>query len=436
MVTAFCRRQRSRLVSLVHMVFHLFASPRKMGGSQHFDGRVLTTGSTRADPNAAALAAAVQAQICEQMQLDDCSQVQIQGLVSPTGQFGSGGEVQGGFNVDLSSEYQAALSSADADGDGNLSPAEIAADPNAAALVAAMQQSICDTLTTCTDPSTIAISQIANVAGGGGGTLEDPDGGGSISHAMGLSVSDEFHAHLMEADTNGDGLLEPDEMAAHPTAAAIVEAMQTSICDSIPACTDPTTISIDGITSGDAAGRRRALLGGNDQLASVTLAQPTVQTFGTMSAFRDCVLSQTEIADNRAATSFANAFGRAQGTPVTALRVPGCTTARGKIGQKLTSDRRVTMGWDQWAAMGGNQLPMTPEMIKANSEATALAQDFVTAGCTEFALAAEQCPSVAVADLYPVLQPDGSVEVRAALSGHRGQLLLLASVEEPDEAGR
>ena len=83
---------------------------------------------------------------------------------------------------------------------------------------------------------------IANVAAGGGDTLD-----GTISHSMGLGVSDEFHAHLMEADTNGDGVLEPDEMAGHPTAAAIVEAMQTSICDSIPACTDPTTIDlIDG----------------------------------------------------------------------------------------------------------------------------------------------------------------------------------------------
>ena len=295
---------------------------------------------------------------------------------------------------------------------------------DAAAMVAALQVSVCDQLATCTDPSTISISQIANIA--------DPAGTGTVSHNLQLGVTDDFHAHLMEADTNGDGVLEPDEMAAHPTAAAIVDAMQQSICDSIPACTDPSTISIDGITSNAGTGRR--MLRSADELVSVTLAQTSVQSFGQQSVFRDCLITDSEIADSGPASSFANALGRVHGKPVIGLRLPGCHTTRsGKISQKLMSERRVTMAWDHWAAMGGNQLPMTREMIHANVGASALAQDFATAACTEFGFAVDQCSSIEVSLLYPVIQKDGSVEVRAAVGGHRDQLMLIAEVES---AGR
>ncbi len=372
----------------------------------------------RTDPEAAALAAALQAQLCAELQLDDCSRVQIQGIGgAPPG-------VGGSFSVDITSEYQAALTLADTNGDGDLTPAEIAANPDAAAMVAALQVSVCDQLATCTDPSTISISQIANIA--------DPAGTGTVSHNLQLGVTDDFHAHLMEADTNGDGVLEPDEMAAHPTAAAIVEAMQQSICDSIPACTDPSTISIDGITSNAGTGRR--MLRSADELVSVTLAQTSVQSFGQQSVFRDCLITDSEIADSGPASSFANALGRVHGKPVIGLRLPGCHTTRsGKISQKLMSERRVTMAWDHWAAMGGNQLPMTREMIHANVGASALAQDFATAACTEFGFAVDQCSSIEVSLLYPVIQKDGSVEVRAAVGGHRDQLMLIAEVES---AGR
>ena len=368
------------------------------------------------DPEAAALAAALQAQICADLGLDDCSQIQINSIG------GAPPAVGNQFGIDVSSEYQAALNLADTDGDGNLSPEELAADPAAAALINALQVSICDSIPACSDPSTVTVTQIANVAGAGG----------EVSSNLQIAVTNDFHAHLMEADTNGDGLLEPDEIAAHPTAAAVVGAMQQSICDTIDSCTDPSTISIDGITSGADSGRR--MLRGADELASVTLSQTSVQNFGRQSAFRDCLLTNSEIADSAAATSFANAFGRVHGTPVTALRIPGCSISRsGKISQKIMSERRVTMGWDHWTAMGGNQLPMTPEMIQANAGATALAQDFATAACNELGLAAEQCPSIGVSLLYPSVQRDGSAEVRAAVGGHRDQLLLIAEVES---AGR
>ena len=120
------------------------------------------------------MASQLQAQICAQLQLDDCSQVQIQGIG------GAAPGVGGAFQVDVTSEYQAALASADTNGDGDLSPSELAADPAAAAMVAALQVSICDELPTCSDPSTISISQIANVA----------QGTGSVSNNLQLGVTE------------------------------------------------------------------------------------------------------------------------------------------------------------------------------------------------------------------------------------------------------
>ena len=62
---------------------------------------------------------------------------------------GSGGSVGASFDVAVSDEYQAAIMDADTDGDGTLSAAELAADPQAAAMVEAIQQSICDQLPSC-----------------------------------------------------------------------------------------------------------------------------------------------------------------------------------------------------------------------------------------------------------------------------------------------
>ena len=364
----------------------------------------------------------MQAEICAQLQLADCSQVQITGL--NTGQPSIGG----GFGLSVSDTYQAALQSADTDGDGSLSQVEIAADPNAAAMVLAMQTSICDSLPACTDPTTVSITQVGNVAapGGGGDTLiTDPNGGGgagtggSISNSMQLGVTDTFHAHIMEADTDGDGTLSPAEMAAHPTVNAMVQAMQQSICDSIPSCTDPSTISIDGITSG-AGGGRRLLMARGDEQVSLTLAQPTLQKFGDGSALVDCELTATEIAASPQATGFANAFGRAHGQSVTGLRIPGCTSVRGQVGQVLESQRRVTMSAGHW------------EVSRHEGELyTSLAADFVAAGCTEFALPAEQCDLMEVRSLTPETLADGSVVVRATLGVKRDQVLVLADVESP-----
>jgi hypothetical protein len=91
------------------------------------------------------------------MQLDDCSMVQITGM--NTGM----GSIESGVDVDVADEYHDQIMLADTDGDGTVSAAEMAADPNAAALAAALQQNICDSLgAACTDPSTISISGLAS----------------------------------------------------------------------------------------------------------------------------------------------------------------------------------------------------------------------------------------------------------------------------------
>lgn len=382
-------------------------------------GVLLTTFSLHADPEAAALAAAMQAEICAQLQLADCSQVQITGL--NTGQ----ASVGGGFGLSVTDTYQAALALADTDGDGQLSQAELAADPNSAAMVLAIQTSICDSIATCTDPQTVTITQIADVAapGGGGDTLNvvDPNAGGqTISNSLQLGVTDTFHAHIMEADTDGDGTLSPAEMAAHPTVNAMVQAMQQSICDSIPQCSDPTTISVDGITS-SAGGGRRLLMARGDEQVSLTLAQPTLQKFGTSSALVDCELTATEIAASPQATGFANAFGRAHGQSVAGLRIPGCTSVRGQVGQVLEAQRRVTMSAGHWEAA----------KVEGSEHYNTLAVDFAAAGCTEFALPEEQCSLLEVRTLVPETLADGSVAVRATLGVKRDQVLVLADVESP-----
>ena len=109
-----------------------------------------------ADPEASALAEQLRLTICAQMGLADCSQVQITGM--NTGQ----GSLQAGLDVNVADAYHDQIMLADTDGDGTVSAAEMAADPDAAALAAALQQSICDTIDTCTDPSTIQISGVAS----------------------------------------------------------------------------------------------------------------------------------------------------------------------------------------------------------------------------------------------------------------------------------
>lgn len=120
---------------------------------------VLPSPRALADPEAAALAEQLRLTICAQMQLADCSQVQITGM--NTGQ----GSIASGVEVNVADAYHDQIMLADTDGDGNVSAAEMAASPDAAALAAALQTSICDSLgAACTDPSTI---QIDGVASGG-----------------------------------------------------------------------------------------------------------------------------------------------------------------------------------------------------------------------------------------------------------------------------
>lgn len=110
------------------------------------------------DPDAAALAAELQASICAQMGLSDCSMIQITGMNT-----GAGGTVSSGLDVTVQDAYHAQIMTADTNGDGNVDAAEMAANPDAAALALALQTSICTSLgAACTDPSTIAVTGVAS----------------------------------------------------------------------------------------------------------------------------------------------------------------------------------------------------------------------------------------------------------------------------------
>ncbi len=119
----------------------------------------LTQPHALADPEASALAEQLRLTLCAQMGLTDCSQIQITGM--NTGQ----GSIQSGVDVSVDDVYHDQIMLADTDGDGVVSAAEMAANPDAAALAAALQQSICDSLgAACSDPASI---QIDGVASGG-----------------------------------------------------------------------------------------------------------------------------------------------------------------------------------------------------------------------------------------------------------------------------
>lgn len=116
----------------------------------------LTRSRLHADPEAAALADELRATICAQMALDDCSMVQITGMNTGSGSLSSG------LDVDVNGEYHDQIMLADTDGDGVVSADEMAASPDAAALAAALRQSICDSLPSCTDPSTVTVDGVAS----------------------------------------------------------------------------------------------------------------------------------------------------------------------------------------------------------------------------------------------------------------------------------
>lgn len=93
----------------------------------------------------------------------------------------------------------------------------------------------------------------------------------------------------MDADTDGDGALSAAELAADPEAAAMVEAIQQSICDQLPACSDPSTIEVQGVSAG-----RRRMQEGVVQTLQVRMDGAYAATLGDTNG--DGLLSAAEIA--------------------------------------------------------------------------------------------------------------------------------------------
>ena len=148
-------------------------------------------------------------------------------------------QIGSSMSLAVSSDYVSSLG--DINGDGVLTPAEIAADPEAAALAEQLRATICAQMG-LSDCSMIQITGMNT-------------GQGSLASGLDVNVADAYHDQIMLADTDGDGNVSAEEMAANADAAALAAALQTSICDSLgDACTDPSTIQIDGVASG---GRRR-----------------------------------------------------------------------------------------------------------------------------------------------------------------------------------
>ena len=70
----------------------------------------------------------------------------------------------------------------------------------------------------------------------------------TVSSSFDITVMEAYATAIMAADTNNDNTVSEAELAANPMASDLVETLQAVICESMAACTDPSTISIPGIT--------------------------------------------------------------------------------------------------------------------------------------------------------------------------------------------
>ena len=292
-------------------------------------------------------------------------------------------------------------------------------DDQSAALVEELRAVLC---------AQLALDDCSRVVIEGIGTGTTP----GVQANVDLDITDEYNMAVMAGDANGDGILTQDEIDASPVAAQLVRNIQIALCAQLgDSCTDPDTIDITAISSSaGGSGRRRSLRQALSDQVSLMMAPSQVQAFGNGAALTDCGLSEGEIYANPKAASFAVAFGRNRGAALTGLRVPGCAHSAAGLAQSLDSQRRVTVGAEHWARMGGGDAPMTAAGIAAHPEATEMASDFHKAGCTEFGLAQDVCERVQVQELTPVVDTEaGTVTLSASLGLGNGQLLVLAETE-------
>lgn len=160
---------------------------------------------------------------------------------SPGGGTGAGSSV----TLHVDPNYLAALGNTDAFADCFLTPAEIASDPDAAALAASFIASTAASLGV--DPSTITLSGIS--------TDTDPTPGcqgAGLNHGMAMTVDDAYAGALGDSNAFADCWLSPEEQASDPDAAAFVAAFIASTAAQLGV--DPSTIVVNGISTAGLAG--------------------------------------------------------------------------------------------------------------------------------------------------------------------------------------
>lgn len=214
---------------------------QSLGSAAAFADCFLSPQEIAADPEAAVFAANYVAAIAAELGVDP-SQISIAGI-STDGDNTPGcasPSVGQSLAVHVDAAYLAALGTPDAFADCFLTPAEIASDPDAAALAANFIASTASSLGV--DPSTITLSGIS--------TDSDPAPGcqgSGLNHGLSLTVSDSYAGSLGDAGAFADCWLTPEEVASDPDAADFVSAFIQSTADQLGV--DASTIVFNGIST-------------------------------------------------------------------------------------------------------------------------------------------------------------------------------------------
>ena len=187
------------------------------------------------------------------------------------------------------------LGDLDAWADGRLTAAEMAADPEAADLLQALQESIA--LNLGVDPSQIAIQSLMDSG------LNEADL--SLGSQVKLDLSSDFASTFGTDEAFADCYLTPEEIAHDPEAALFAATVVAQLAATGGLA--PEDISIAGITTDEdeAPGCQGSVVAST---MHIDVSGEFARTFGSRDARVDCYLSPDEIAGDPDAAAFVQAF--------------------------------------------------------------------------------------------------------------------------------
>jgi len=176
---------------------------------------------------------------------------------------GGSGSVNGGMTININSDFAAALGDSQALDDCYITPEEIAADPEAAALAEQLRAVLAAQLGV--DPSQVEMSGFSTDGDNIPGCADTP----AVGHALDVTVDPDYANALGSDSAFADCYLSSEEIATDPEAAAFAEAFIAQTAAELGV--DPSSIVLNGIsTDGDTTPGCNAESGRRLQEASTT----------------------------------------------------------------------------------------------------------------------------------------------------------------------